>query len=252
MRLLRALLVLVLLALVLLGVLLWTAPAEIAWRYARDPNVPIALTGITGSVWQGRAAEVSALGQPLGALRWQVAKTPLLSRRVDAKLALDGAIVGSAEVDATQDIVRLRALRIDLPAELLGPALDIPALVFEGKVELDVPEAELAHGYLTRARGSAIWRDIGVRGAAVATLPGVRADFVPAADGSITARLDDLGGALDIDGIVEIRGGKFRSETRLALREPDPQLAEMLKFVGERTADGASLLRVEGELKKLW
>lgn len=253
MRILRALLVLVLLALLLLGVLVWTAPADIAYRYLRDRFGPIELSGITGSVWQGRAAEVTALGRGLGALDWRLAKGPLFSRRLDGHFVLGGAgIEGSADVAGGNDELRIANLKLALPAELLGPAMDIPALVFEGRVVLDVPEAQLAGGYLRTARGSAVWQDIGVRGAAVARLPGIRADFAPTPDGTIEAKLDDLGGALDVDGIVKIRDGAFTCEARLALREPDPHLAEMLKFIGERTPDGASLLRVEGTLEKLW
>lgn len=253
MRLLRALFVLALVALVLLAVLAWTAPAEVAYRYARDRFGPIELSGISGSVWQGRAAQVAAFGQGLGALDWRVAKRPLLSRRADAQLTLGGAgIDGSTRIEAGGDTVRLEALELTLPARLLGPALDIPALVFEGDIALDVPEAEIAGGYLRSARGTASWKEIGVQGAAVARLPGVRADFAPSPDGAIEATIRDLGGALAVDGRVTIRDGKFTSETRLSLREPAPQLEEMLKFIGERTPDGASLLRIEGELKKLW
>src|SRR5688500_15786852 len=247
MRFLRALVVLLLLALVLLAGLAWTAPAEVAYRYARDRLGPIALSGISGSVWDGRAEQVTAFGRGIGALDWHVRKSPLLSRRAIAQLKLGGAgIDAQARVDAARDVVRLEGLTLALPAAMLGPALDIPALVFEGRVVLDVPEAEIVGGYLRSARGSATWKDIGVQGAAVARMPGIRAEFAPAADGSIVATIRDLGGALAIDGRVTIRDGKFDSETRLSLREPAPQLGEMLKFIGERTPDGASLLRVQG------
>lgn len=253
MRLLRGLLALALLALVLLAVLAWTAPAEVAYRYARSRLGPIELADITGSVWAGRAGQVVALGRPIGSLEWTVDKSPLLSRRVAAALKLGGAgIEADASIDAGNDVVVLRDLDLVLPAELLGPALDIPSLVLEGRVVLDVAEARIAGGYLQSARGTATWSDIGIRGAALARLPGVRAEFAPGAGGAIEATIRDLGGALAIEGTVTIRDGAFRSETRLWLREPSPQLADVLRFIGERTADGASILRIEGELKKLW
>lgn len=253
MRVVRVLLALGLLALVLLAVLAWTAPAEVAYRHLRDRFGPIELSDVTGSVWNGRAGAVSAFGRGLGAIEWTVAKAPLFARRVDADVKLGGAgIDAKARIETGRDVVRIDDLSLVLPAELLGPALDIPSLVFEGRIALDVPEAEIADGFLRSARGSASWSDIGIRGAAVARLAGIRADFEPAADGAIVARIRDLGGALAVDGTVSIKDGKFRSETRLALREPDPQLGEILKFIGERTPDGASILRVEGDLKRLW
>ena len=50
MRLLRVLLAVVLLAFVLLAVLAWTAPAEVAYRFVRDRFGPIELSDVTGSV----------------------------------------------------------------------------------------------------------------------------------------------------------------------------------------------------------
>lgn len=253
MRLVRTLLLLALVAIVLVAVLAWTAPAGIAYRLLRPHLGPVELSGLSGSVWQGRAEQATALGVPIGALDWRVAKGPALARRFEARLGLaGGGIEASANVHGGDDVVRLSDIDARLPAALLGPALDIPALVLTGEIELDVAEAEIAHGILTRASGSATWRDIGVVGAAVASLPGLRAEFAPRADGAIAARLADLGGALSVDGTVVIRDGRFTSETKLLLREPDPRLAEMLKFVGERTPDGGSLLRIEGELKPLW
>jgi len=39
---------------------------------------------------------------------------------------------------------------------------------------------------------------------------------------------------------------------KLGVRGDNPQLAEALLYVGERTPDGGSLLRVEGTLRKLF
>jgi hypothetical protein len=36
------------------------------------------------------------------------------------------------------------------------------------------------------------------------------------------------------------------------LREDNPQLAELLTYVGQRRDDGSSYLRVEGTLTPLW
>jgi hypothetical protein len=87
-----------------------------------------------------------------------------------------------------------------------------------------------------------------VTGAANATLPGVRIDFAPAADGAVVGEVSDLGGPLAIAGELRIKDGRYLSETRLNLREPQPQIEEALKFIGQRMADGGSYLRVEGEL----
>ena len=52
-----------------------------------------------------------------------------------------------------------------------------------------------------------------------------------------------LGDRIRVGGTAELAGYS------LNLREPNPALEEVLKFVGERTPDGGSLLRVDGSLK---
>lgn len=253
MRFVRRLLLSIVALLVLGAVLVWTAPAELAYRVLRDRIAVLELDGISGSVWHGAAQRASSFGRALGTLEWRVAKAPLLSRRYAADLELAGErLHGAASIAGGADDLTLRDLDFVLPAELLGPALDIPALQFLGAVRLDVQEATVRGGLLESATGSAEWTELGIRGAAVATLPGLRAEFAPTAPGTIDATLRDLGGPLAVAGTVRIAGGRFVSETSLSLREPNPQLEELLKFIGQRTPDGGSYLRIEGTLKPLW
>lgn len=234
------------------GLLAWFAPAELALRLFGDRLGPVRLQGASGSLWQGRAEQLIAFDVALGPVAWTLERGPGLSGVPRGTLELSGTEVRASGAFARDGAGwRFDRIRADFPAALLAPALDIPALGLRGRVVVDAPEATLRDGLLASARGHAEWRDLGVTGAANATLPGVRIEFAPAPDGAIAAEVRDLGGPLDVAGEVRIKDGAFVSETRLHLREPNPQLEEALKFIGQRTAEGGSYLRIEGQLHRM-
>lgn len=234
------------------GLLAWFAPAELALRWFGDRLGPVRLQGVSGSLWQGRAEQLVAFDVALGPVAWTLERGAGLTGVPRGTLDLSGTEVRVRGAFARAGGGwRLAGVRAELPAALLAPALDIPALGLRGRVVVDAPEAMLRDGLLVGARGHAEWRDLGVTGAANATLPGVRIDFGSAPDGAIAAEMNDLGGPLDIEGEVRLKDGAYLSETRLRLRKPDPQLEEALKFIGQRTADGGSYLRIEGQLHRI-
>jgi len=239
--------------LLLAGALAWTAPAELAYRLFGSRLSPLVLEGITGTVWEGKAERAGAFGESIGTLGWRFARLPLLSGRLEGDLVLTGDRGnGTALVRADRTRVEITALRGEFPASLLSPALDIPALNLLGRVSLDVARVVVADGYLQAVDGEALWREMAVAGAANASLPGVAVRFAPATDGAVVGTIRDLGGPLAVAGEVQVRGAGFQLEARLVPREPNPQLEEMLKFVGERLPEGGSLLRVRGELQRMW
>ena len=247
MKAIKLLSIVVLIALVAVASLLWLAPAELALRWYGDRLGPIRLQGVSGSVWQGRAEQLVAFDVALGPLAWTVERSSTLQGSPRGRLELQGGEVRAAgNFSRSGAVLRLSDIRANLPAALLAPALDIPALGLVGRIDLQASAAELRDGLLHSAQGRVEWRDLGVTGAASVRLPGVGIDFAPAADGAIVAEVADLGGPLAIAGEVRLKDGHFLSETRLNLRQPDPQIEEALKFIGQRMADGGSFLRIEG------
>lgn len=255
MKLLRRLIILLLLLLVVAGVVAWTLPAEVALRYLKPDLGPLQLGGVSGTVWQGRAASVSAFGTPLGALDWTVARSPVLLRVVEAKLALQGgALEANGELRRDPDgSVLVRNLDFRMPAELAAPALDIPSLKLLGRIEGRVDDARLAGGWVSGARGTAHWRDAAVSGEAEARLGELSAEFASQPDGSIAGTVKDNGSSnLEVAGQFVIQTGQFNATARLAARNNDTQIQEALRYIGEPQPDGSSLLKIHGQLFKLF
>ena len=230
-----------------------TLPAATAYRYAEPHLQPLRLQGIDGSLWNGRATQASVYAMPIGELRW--ALEPWAAARLHARgeAALSGrSLQASARFDATRDRLVVDSANAMLPASVLTPALDIPSLVLLGDLDLKLDALELRAGMLQTATGTLTWRNAGVSGAAEARFSDIAVRFTSPRDGVIEGVVTDGGGTLAATGRILIERERFNAEVKLGVRGDDPQLAEALLYVGERTADGGSLLRVQGTLQKLF
>ena len=247
----KLLLSLVVIALLALALFI-TAPAEIAYRFVANRLGTLRLEGVSGSVWSGSAKELSANGVALGTAHWEVDRWAALRGAVQGDFVLRGKddFAQGAVAGARREYT-ITKLNGTFPGTLLGPALDIPALVLGGTIELTIDELALRDGTIASATGVATWRDLSISGITAAAVPGLDARFVTA-NGEITGTLKDRGGPVAVDGTVVLRGRHFKTEVALKVREPNPQLEEVLKFIGERAPDGGSLLRVEGEMQALY
>lgn len=255
MKVLRLFVMLVFVLVVIGGVVALTLPADLALRWFKPNLGPLQLSGVSGTVWEGRAGAVSAFGRPLGALEWHVEKTPILFRRVVANASLGGASI-TASGDATRDAdgsVLVQNVKFSFPAELAAPALDIPALKLLGTVDGTLAEGRIVGGWIAGAHGSARWHEAGVVGEAEARFGDVLAEFASAPDGSIAGTVKDDGtSSLVVDGQFVVRSGEFDATVKLGVRAEDNQLREALRYIGEPQADGTSLLKIHGQLLKLF
>jgi general secretion pathway protein N len=250
MRIIRPLSLSLLVLLALAVILLATAPASLVHRWYGADLAPLELQQVSGSLWRGSAASASLLGEPLGRLDWTLDPWDTLRGHASGELRISGERTrGQAQFARDGARLEIARAKLEFPARLLGPALDIPALTLLGRIEVDLTELVLNDGLPERAVGQASWRELGISGAAVAQLPGIAARLETPQPGSVRIVFEDLGGALAVRGSTAIDGDRFLTEAELSLREVNPQLAEVLKFVGQRRADGSSYLRVEGRIE---
>lgn len=257
-RLLRMLIALTGLAALALGLLAWFAPADLAWRLSAGRAQPLELVGVSGSVWEGRAAQWIARGVALGPASWRVDRASAFARAPRGALGFEGdAVNGTLDFAASRGADGARVLTLDrvrgrFPATLLAPALDTPGLEFLGTIELDVAKVTLIDGRLATVDGHAEWRDLGVRGFGAISLPGLALTLAPTGPESFAGELRDLGGPLAVEGSVRVDAGQVLVEAVLREREPNPTLAQLLTLIGQRRPDGGSYLRIEGQLQPLF
>jgi general secretion pathway protein N len=254
MRALRRLIAFLLILIVIAVIVAVTLPAATAYRFFGDQFGAVKLSGITGTVWDGRASSAQVFGQEIGAVTWTVHPQTLLQGIVDAHLNVDGgAISAAADVQRMSDgTVQLSGGTFHFPASLASPALDIPALNLLGDIDGKLDSGRLQGVLLTNASGTMRWNHAAVSGAAQAQLGDLEATFASAADGSVHGTAHDLGGPLQLNGTFNVSAGSFDVDAHLAARDGNPQVAEALHYIGQPEADGTSHLIIRGQLFKLF
>lgn len=255
MKILKWLFVLLAVLVVVAGVVAWTMPADVAYRYLAPRLGPVSLVGVRGTVWDGHADGVSVFGRDLGELDWRIDKAPLFMRSVHADLRIRGADIdtsGMVERDAGGRI-RAHDVRFRVPATLFSPALDVPSLKLLGTVTGTFREITLLDGLLADASGNARWTDAGVSGSAEARFSDIIAEFASKPDGTVAGTIADDGkGNLEVNGSFSVAATGFQAEAFLAARNDDPRVQEALRYVGQPQADGTSHLLINGQLFKLF
>jgi hypothetical protein len=240
--------------LVIAVVIAITCPAQFAYSLIADRLGAVRLGGVGGSVWDGHASSMQVFGTELGALDWQLQAMPLLHGTAVAHLVLGGGeTTASADVEHDLDgVTQVRGATIRAPAHIAAPALDIPALQLLGDLEATITQARLRGAWPEAASGTAHWHNAAVAGAAQAQLGDLEATFASTPDGSIAGVVHDLGGPLQLSGTFKISAGSYDAEAKLVARDGNAQVSEALRYIGEPQADGSSLLKIHGQLFKIF
>lgn len=255
MRVLKILLALVVLLLLVGGVVLWTLPADVAYRQGARFLGPVVLSGVRGTLWDGHADGVSVLGRDLGEIDWRMSKGSLLRGNMAADVRIQGVDVDAAGlVERDRDgVLTLRDVRFRFPAEMLAPMLDMKDLVLLGAVSGVVATATVRNGLVEAATGNARWSEAGVSGAADARIADILGEFAAQPNGGIAGTAHDDGtGNLAVNATFQIALAGFTADAVLSARNDDPQVQETLRHVGEPQPDGSSKLAIRGRMFKLY
>jgi hypothetical protein len=255
MRFLKYLFVVLALLLIVGGVLLWTLPADVAYRQGAKYLGPVVLSGVRGTLWNGHADGISVFGRDLGEIDWRMARSGLLHARMAADIRIQGADVDAAGTVERADggSLTMRDIRFRFPAQLLAPVLDIPDLNLLGVISGVLTDATLRDGFLVSASGNARWSEAGVSGDAEARFADILGDFAAQPNGGIAGTAHDDGtGNLAVTADFHAGATGFEVDALLRARNGDQQVLETLRHVGEPQADGSSKFVVRGRMFKLY
>ena len=230
-------------------------PAGAAYRWFAPDTLH--MTGITGTVWSGRAALATAQGLPLNDLRWQLDALPLLigraAGRVQARLAeglVDARVSGSLG-----GRVLLRDVQLATRLEVLASAVSIGDV--RGRVTVRLERIAIEDGVPTTAVGQVRVAELQVP----TFVPGGRGDLLPLGDyelilddtGSegLRARFRDTSGPLAVDGVLTVDlAGRYMLDARAEARQGAPrELVQALELMGgEPAPDGRRPFQLSGSL----
>lgn len=247
-------------ALLLLGLLSFLLalvlrlPAAQAWQWFGE-DLPVQLEGLSGTLWDGRAARLHYQGETFHDARWQFLPAHLLSARATVDIALraeEGRIQGRLTSGLRRDL-HLQDLRLDLPAAqvLRLAGQDALPVDVDGRLDAFLERVRLeADGSLREIRGLLNWID------------GSFSLGDPISLGSYALRIDGdrdrLQGQLqDVDAVLRLEGevvllpasGDVRGEIIMqALEGADPALIENMRFAGLADPTAENRVRFQGNL----
>jgi len=255
MRFLKILLALVILLLVVGGVLLWTLPADVAYRQGARFLGPIVLSGVRGTLWDGHADGVSVLGRDLGEMDWRMSKGGVLRGSMAADVRIQGTDVDAAGLVERErgGALILRDVHFRFPAEVLAPMLDVKDLSLLGAVSGVVSVATVRNGLVESAAGNARWTEAGISGAVDARFADILGEFAAQPGGGIAGTAHDDGtGNLAVNATFRAALDGFTADAVLRARNNDPEVQETLRHVGEPQPDGSSKVAIRGRMFKLY
>lgn len=232
-----------------------TFPAAAAYRWFAPPE--LRLSGIEGTLWNGRAAMASAGDLPLSDLRWNLEALPLLTGRaagrVQARLA--EGFVDSRVAASLGGTIVLRDGQLGTSLESLAATLPIGDV--QGQLAVRLERAVLRDGWPVELAGQARLTRLTVP----AYLPSDTSasialgdyEIVPeeATDESVTVRFRDTGGPLEVAGTVRLdRGLRYQLDAAAAPRaNAPPEIVTALDFMaGEPGPDGRRPFELTGSL----
>ena len=216
---------------------LWFAPAELK------------LSGISGSIWRGNAAQGTAAGVYLADVHWSFRPLGLLSGRLEfasnSKLAsgfFDANVaVGIGGSLTLSDVAG--ALTLDTLAGVL------PLTGIEGDVSLQFEKLVVENGVPVEATGTLNIANLVSRYLSPTRLGDYKAEFQTQEDG-ISASVESIRGVLELDGTIRLsRDRSYQFTGKVAANSTAPiNIAQQLQLLGSPDSEGMRDFRIEGQL----
>ena len=231
---------------VLLAGLVAMLPARVLHAWLAPPE--LALAGIEGTLWNGRAGEAQIGAAYLRNLSWSFRPLALFTGRLAYRVEAEppGGFI-DAEVTLSPGGIALPTLRAALPLSAfagVAPLADV-----SGEVTLQVADIELENGWPTSLSGQAGLSNLLVRALATQPLGDFRAEFMTSGD-TITGSVEDTGGMLDVAATLTLAPDRsYALIGRVgATASAATSVVEQLRFLGTPDARGLREFRLEGSL----
>lgn len=231
-------------------------PAATVYRwFAPDA---LRLSGISGSVWHGRAALGSVPGLPVHGLQWQLDAWPLLLGRivghVDARLP-DGFV--NADATVSRGRIVLRNLRASTSLPTLSKLLPIRGT--RGLVSLSLDRLRLLNGFPAAVVGTVRIDKLRVAPLVAGKNTGliplgnyiVKFGDASGSDAAVAATIHDTGGPLEVDATLRLTKDRhYKLDGRLRPRaDASGELVQGLNLMtGSSDAKGFRPFNLDGSL----
>lgn len=222
-----------------------TFPARVAYQWASSPL--LAMSGISGTVWSGKAREFSTNGVYLRDLEWRIQPFKLLTGKIAYSISgspVSGFFESNIAIglDGTTTLTDLSAA---LPLQTVERAAKVPGL--RGDASLQFERVRLENGRAAAMDGSLTIANLVVPMVHRGSLGGYRAEFFTQNNG-IVASVEDTDGVVDLAGSLQIKPDatySFLGQVMPKSNTPEA-VRQQMKFLGPANERGQQEIRLEG------
>ena len=225
-------------------------PATMLMRWL-PPGV--ALAGLDGTIWSGHASSLGLQGRDLGAITWSCRPLPLLTLEWSCLVGLSpagGQIEAALSGNFKTDEIEARDLTGNLPITFLEGI--VTPRGWTGRLELAVASTRIAGAMPQDADGKLYVRALKAPGPGGAMLGDFELTIGEGAvgTGTLTGRLNDLGGPLHVRGTIELKRDRSYFVSGEVAPGPGagPSIFDTLGFLGPPDSSGRRPFSVEGSL----
>lgn len=181
-----------------------------AWgAYVITKGTGLSLSGITGSVWNGRASLASVKLQygdhSLGQLTWKLSPLSLLTLKPCAYLTtrMEGQSFEGDVCAGSNGNLSVSNAEVSLPATLVQPRIPIPV---GGQFGLHLDELEVRGNILSKLKGKLTWTEALVNnGSGWIGIGSYGAELVDNGSNGVKAKVFHLAGPAEVDLQVELK-----------------------------------------------
>jgi hypothetical protein len=233
--------------------LLWRAPAASLYGWSGLRNGPVQALGLDGHLGAGSAAALALGGQPVVQdLRWRFEPWWLLLLRAAFRIEGGGDTFSvNGRLEFTPSGINLKNTRLAGGAKALLAPFGFAFAPIDGQAGLDLSSLSLRDGFPVWAEGVAqIHRLAWTLGRDPLALGDVQAT-ISTANGVVLARIEPLGGPLDVGGDARLTPADRSYELDLQLKAKDlsnTQLSNLLHTLGQPDVQGWYHVRNRGKL----
>lgn len=233
--------------LVFVLMLIVTFPARVAYRWFAPADVT--LSGLSGSIWRGTAAEGVFGGAYLRDIRWRIKPASLLGGRLAYKTAarpVSGSMNADVAIGLTGKLL-LTDLAGSIPLDLVHDAFQQAGI--SGELSLKFSELILENGVPVVAIGTVTIANLVLRDLSADILGDYRTEFQTSI-GHVAGTVKEISGILAIDGTITINPDRSYSLIGDVAAHPGapPSIGQQLRLLGSADDQGMRQFRFEGQL----
>lgn len=230
-------------------------PAGAAYQYfvvPFDRSKQLNLQGLSGTLWQGQAAQARIASLNFGKLNWDLNLLSLFTGKLGVDLLTtgnDSRIEGTAKAGFNQTLY-VDALQGKIPAAMLMPLFYGFPVSIDGHITADLKTAEVKKGKRLSLDGKLVWYNAKLTAPQTIELGDLFVAMRPDKNGT-KFLLSDQGGPLTLDGTVMVKhNGQYKVNVYLGTKDKSQTaLSNGLKMLGRTNPQGKVLVSRTGRLR---